>query len=140
MHVYQIGKSIYTKNNFTIFGRNLKLPTIVQHIDIADTFSFQKHRIQMILPNVTSFDTLDPRKAFTIIIKDGVRFKVRLDMILTQMVQGSFRPKIKSKQNQMSQHNPSLNSNQIIILMTLDHCRMLLLRCYTFCIPLGRVS
>ena len=36
----------------------------------------------MILPNATSFDTLGPRKAFTIITKDGVR----LDMILTQMV------------------------------------------------------
>ena len=36
----------------------------------------------MILPNATSFDTLGPRKAFTIITKDGGR----LDMILTQMV------------------------------------------------------
>ena len=52
-----------------IFGRNLEFPTIVRHSDIADAFSFQKRRIQMILPNATSFDTLGPRKAFTIITK-----------------------------------------------------------------------
>jgi hypothetical protein len=63
--------SLFNRKELHNIGRNLELLTIVQHSDIADAFSFQKRRIQMIMPNATSVDTLGPRKAFTIITKDS---------------------------------------------------------------------